>query len=345
MEEEPAPVSRGHGTRCPEGWGLGAKPAGGGTEVGPPFSPRCRKYAENMYYFSELALTLNAPESGTAPTDSRRRPDQRLMENGRWDEANAEKQRLEEKQRISRKRREAEAARATEDGKEGTKRLPTPLPTWPQGPHPLPCGPPPSQAPPTIPTSRCGSSARRTLSPRSWRTSTRAATGRAKRSRTGPCARTFSEPAVVVVVWGGGGTKANRLPGEPPSVCPSVLTARPSTALACRGCLSRSKLTLMPGWGVGEREPAWGPPPKTAQRWCVGRRGGGGIPLHPIYFCTVPSPSPGVGGQRDPRGGQGPVLPGRWAQRGEPEAGLGLFPSPFFISFRRPRPPPQASGC
>ncbi|NWH81121.1 OSBP1 protein, partial [Piaya cayana] len=74
------------------------------------------KYAENMYYFSELALTLNAPESGTAPTDSRLRPDQRLMENGRWDEANAEKQRLEEKQRISRKRREAEAARATEDG-------------------------------------------------------------------------------------------------------------------------------------------------------------------------------------------------------------------------------------
>ncbi|XP_061335276.1 oxysterol-binding protein 1 [Pezoporus flaviventris] len=74
------------------------------------------KYAENMYYFSELALTLNAPESGTAPTDSRRRPDQRLMENGRWDEANAEKQRLEEKQRLSRKRREAEAARATEDG-------------------------------------------------------------------------------------------------------------------------------------------------------------------------------------------------------------------------------------
>ncbi|NXN60265.1 OSBP1 protein, partial [Rynchops niger] len=74
------------------------------------------KYAENMYYFSELALTLNAPESGTAPTDSRWRPDQRLMENGRWDEANAEKQRLEEKQRSSRKRREAEAARATEDG-------------------------------------------------------------------------------------------------------------------------------------------------------------------------------------------------------------------------------------
>ncbi|XP_020648004.3 oxysterol-binding protein 1 [Pogona vitticeps] len=74
------------------------------------------KNAENMYYFSELALTLNAPESGTAPTDSRLRPDQRLMENGRWDEANAEKQRLEEKQRIARKKREAEAMKASEDG-------------------------------------------------------------------------------------------------------------------------------------------------------------------------------------------------------------------------------------
>lgn len=74
------------------------------------------KNAENMYYFSELALTLNAWEGGTAPTDSRLRPDQRLMENGRWDEANAEKQRLEEKQRLSRKKREAEAVKATEDG-------------------------------------------------------------------------------------------------------------------------------------------------------------------------------------------------------------------------------------
>ncbi|KFO23654.1 Oxysterol-binding protein 2 [Fukomys damarensis] len=43
-----------------------------------------RKYplpenAENMYYFSELALTLNELEGGVAPTDSRLRPDQRLM--------------------------------------------------------------------------------------------------------------------------------------------------------------------------------------------------------------------------------------------------------------------------
>uniref|UniRef100_A0A452E5X3 Oxysterol-binding protein n=1 Tax=Capra hircus TaxID=9925 RepID=A0A452E5X3_CAPHI len=61
--------------------------------------------AENMYYFSELALTLNENEEGVAPTDSRLRPDQRLMEKGHWDEANTEKQRLEEKQRVNRRRR------------------------------------------------------------------------------------------------------------------------------------------------------------------------------------------------------------------------------------------------
>ncbi|XP_029778350.1 oxysterol-binding protein 2 isoform X1 [Suricata suricatta] len=61
--------------------------------------------AENMYYFSEMALSLNEHEEGVAPTDSRLRPDQRLMEKGHWDEANTEKQRLEEKQRLSRRRR------------------------------------------------------------------------------------------------------------------------------------------------------------------------------------------------------------------------------------------------
>lgn len=74
-----------------------------------------------MYYFSTLALTLNEPEEGIAPTDSRRRPDQRLMEQGRWEEANAEKQRLEEKQRTARREREREANRTsspTEEGKE-----------------------------------------------------------------------------------------------------------------------------------------------------------------------------------------------------------------------------------
>ena len=64
-----------------------------------------RDNAENMYYFSELALTLNEHEEGVAPTDSRLRPDQRLMEKGHWDEANTEKQRLEEKQRVNRRRR------------------------------------------------------------------------------------------------------------------------------------------------------------------------------------------------------------------------------------------------
>ncbi|XP_075698000.1 oxysterol-binding protein 1 [Rhinoderma darwinii] len=73
------------------------------------------KNAEYMYYFSELALTLNALEEGIAPTDSRMRPDQRLMENGNWDEANVEKQRLEEKQRIARRRREAEREKVGED--------------------------------------------------------------------------------------------------------------------------------------------------------------------------------------------------------------------------------------
>ncbi|XP_037106806.1 oxysterol-binding protein 1-like isoform X2 [Syngnathus acus] len=68
--------------------------------------------AESMHFFSTLALTLNEPEEDVAPTDSRRRPDQRLMEEGRWDEANAEKQRLEEKQRTARREREREVVKA-----------------------------------------------------------------------------------------------------------------------------------------------------------------------------------------------------------------------------------------
>uniref|UniRef100_A0A3B5B711 Oxysterol-binding protein n=1 Tax=Stegastes partitus TaxID=144197 RepID=A0A3B5B711_9TELE len=68
--------------------------------------------AENMHFFSSLALTLNEPEDGVAPTDSRLRPDQRLMEAGLWDEANGQKQRLEERQRIERKRRERLLARS-----------------------------------------------------------------------------------------------------------------------------------------------------------------------------------------------------------------------------------------
>lgn len=75
-----------------------------------------------MYYFSSLALTLNEPEEGVAPTDSRRRPDQRLMEEGRWDEANAEKQRLEEKQRSTRRERERDAVKVVPTPEEGRRR-------------------------------------------------------------------------------------------------------------------------------------------------------------------------------------------------------------------------------
>lgn len=69
-----------------------------------------------MYFFSALALTLNEQEDAVGVTDSRLRPDQRLMEDGRWDEANSEKQRLEEKQRAVRRRREADASDALDEG-------------------------------------------------------------------------------------------------------------------------------------------------------------------------------------------------------------------------------------
>ncbi|XP_046901137.1 oxysterol-binding protein 2 [Hypomesus transpacificus] len=74
--------------------------------------------AENMHFFSSLALTLNELEDGVAPTDSRLRPDQRLMEAGLWDEANTQKQHLEERQRLDRRRREAKATQAVEEGQE-----------------------------------------------------------------------------------------------------------------------------------------------------------------------------------------------------------------------------------
>ncbi|XP_060533104.1 oxysterol-binding protein 1 isoform X2 [Cylas formicarius] len=73
--------------------------------------------SERMYNFTYLACQLNEPEEGVAPTDSRLRPDQRLMENGRWDEANKEKLRIEEKQRSVRRRREADAERAAAEGR------------------------------------------------------------------------------------------------------------------------------------------------------------------------------------------------------------------------------------
>lgn len=72
--------------------------------------------AENYYNLSVFACQLNEMEEGIAPTDSRLRPDQRLMELGKWDEANEEKLRLEEKQRAVRRQREAETEKAVQEG-------------------------------------------------------------------------------------------------------------------------------------------------------------------------------------------------------------------------------------
>uniref|UniRef100_A0A915K2Z2 Oxysterol-binding protein n=1 Tax=Romanomermis culicivorax TaxID=13658 RepID=A0A915K2Z2_ROMCU len=74
--------------------------------------------SEKIYNFTQLAIELNEPEEGVAPTDCRNRPDQRLMEEGRWDDSNAEKMRLEEKQRVVRRRREAEAEKAVSEERE-----------------------------------------------------------------------------------------------------------------------------------------------------------------------------------------------------------------------------------
>ena len=50
------------------------------------------RYISDRYPSSGLKLAfLNEMEESVAPTDSRRRPDQRLMENAEWDEANVEK--------------------------------------------------------------------------------------------------------------------------------------------------------------------------------------------------------------------------------------------------------------
>ncbi|KAK9496721.1 hypothetical protein O3M35_013014 [Rhynocoris fuscipes] len=59
--------------------------------------------SKNYYYFSLFACQLNEMEPNVAPTDSRKRPDQRLMEEGKWEQANALKTALEEKQRSKRR--------------------------------------------------------------------------------------------------------------------------------------------------------------------------------------------------------------------------------------------------
>ena len=50
----------------------------------------CRAGSEHMYGFSEFTCSLNKPEPGVCPTD-RLRPDQCIMENGDFDNANVEK--------------------------------------------------------------------------------------------------------------------------------------------------------------------------------------------------------------------------------------------------------------
>lgn len=72
--------------------------------------------SDRWYNFTLLAAQLNEREAGVAPTDTRHRPDQRLMEEGLWDEANAEKLRLEEKQRAARRQLEAAAEAAAAQG-------------------------------------------------------------------------------------------------------------------------------------------------------------------------------------------------------------------------------------
>lgn len=69
------------------------------------------------FNFSKLAVEMNEMDDSVAPTDSRRRPDQRLMEDGEWDEANEVKSQLEDKQRKARKKAEADAERAAKRGK------------------------------------------------------------------------------------------------------------------------------------------------------------------------------------------------------------------------------------
>uniref|UniRef100_A0A5B7BVZ5 Putative OSBP(Oxysterol binding protein)-related protein 2A isoform 4 n=1 Tax=Davidia involucrata TaxID=16924 RepID=A0A5B7BVZ5_DAVIN len=69
----------------------------------PPINP-------TRYNLTSFAITLNELASGLQeklpPTDSRLRPDQRHLENGEFEKANAEKLRLERRQRMSRKLQE-----------------------------------------------------------------------------------------------------------------------------------------------------------------------------------------------------------------------------------------------
>ncbi len=76
---------------------------------------------DKCYNFTTLAVQLNEPEEGVCPTDARLRPDQRLMEEGLWDDANKVKVQIEDKQRAARRKRESEAAEAAAQGNGGER--------------------------------------------------------------------------------------------------------------------------------------------------------------------------------------------------------------------------------
>lgn len=63
---------------------------------------KIRPEAYKMYNFTEFTCCLNQKEPLAAPTDSRYRQDQRLMEEGNFPLANTLKTQLEQKQRARR---------------------------------------------------------------------------------------------------------------------------------------------------------------------------------------------------------------------------------------------------
>ena len=66
--------------------------------------------SEQQYGFTQFSMSLNEEdEVVTCPTDSRKRTDQRLLEEGLVDEASTEKLRLEDEQRAAKKRRDSKA--------------------------------------------------------------------------------------------------------------------------------------------------------------------------------------------------------------------------------------------
>lgn len=87
-----------------------------GNSVGPKYDGtrfnvwHVNERPEFPFNLTKFAVTLNAPQPHLLPwlppTDTRLRPDQRAMEEGRYDEAATEKHRVEERQRSVRKKRE-----------------------------------------------------------------------------------------------------------------------------------------------------------------------------------------------------------------------------------------------